>query len=266
MNPHRSRSSRHRSPRPNPGVSAFSLIEVLIAIFILGIGLLMIAAIFPVGGNWTRQSAEETVAQSVARSAVSLIQRRYAQSGDGSDTLANASGQIAQTLASLPGFTDIPPTERSFQFGASVPFPSQQPAQCTYFWTALVRKSPSPTSDGRSIDLYVLVFHKGSVEQIFSSPTSEVPGVRLGGELYIPTVSTIPAAQPDAVRVGEYALGEESGTIYRRIVSTSGQPAFQPPLVSDNDVLIDSNLLISPPADGTAASSLVYVYQTTLSF
>jgi len=242
------------------GASAFSLIEVLIAILILGIGLLMIAAIFPVGGNWTRQSAEETVAQSVARSAVSLIQRRYAQSGDGSDTLANASGQISQILTPLPGFTDIPSTERSFQFGANTPFPSQQPTLCTYFWTALVRKSPSLTSDGRSIDLYVLVFHKGSVEQIFSAPASEVPGVRLGGELYIPTMSTIPVTQPDAVRVGGYALGEESGTVYRRVVSTSGQPVFLPPLASDN------NLLISPPADGTAASSLVYVYQTTLSF
>ena len=39
---------------------AFSLMEVLLAVFILGIGLIMVATVFPVGADWTRQSTEDT--------------------------------------------------------------------------------------------------------------------------------------------------------------------------------------------------------------
>lgn len=51
----------------------FSLIEVLIAIAILGVGLVMVATIFPVAATWTRQAAEETVASQVALNAVNII-------------------------------------------------------------------------------------------------------------------------------------------------------------------------------------------------
>ena len=240
---------------------AFSLIEVLIAMMILGIGLLMIAAILPVGGNWTRQSTHETIAQSVAHSALSIIQRRYSQSGDGSNALANASSQALSTLVALPGFTDIPANERAYQFGSSSPFPAPHPAQCTCFWTALVRKPSTQIGEGRSIDLYLLIFHKGATEQLFSAPASEVPGIRTPGDAFVPTIATFPANQPNPVLPGEYALGEQSGTVYRCIITSGGQRAFQPPIDPG-----EINLLICPPADGTAGSALIYVYQTTLSF
>jgi prepilin-type N-terminal cleavage/methylation domain-containing protein len=241
--------------------AGFSLIEVLIAIMVLGIGLLMIAAIFPVGGNWTRQSTEETVAQSIAHTAVSLIQRRYGQTGDGAMALASASDQALSTLIALPGLTDFPAAERCYQFGSATPFPAQTPGQCAYFWTALVHKPAAEAGEGRSLDLYILVFHKGAVEQIFSAAATELPGIRASGDGFVPTVTAVPVTQANPVRPGEYALGEQSGTIYRRIVNSNAQADFQPQIG-----MKDSRLLIAPPADGTAVSPLVYVYQTTLSF
>ena len=45
---------------------AFSFVEILFAIMILGIGFIMIAAIFPVAINETALSGEETVASTIA--------------------------------------------------------------------------------------------------------------------------------------------------------------------------------------------------------
>ncbi len=184
--------SRLGSVSPRRGFSrrAFSLVEVLLAIMILGIGLIMVASVFPVGANWTRQSAEESVGQNIAQDALSVIQRHYGPGGDmyinmpngkqewylGSDYLlapgtANnfclntvlRGGTSAFTLQALPGFAApplglsnaayIPVTERAYQLGNQSPFPAVNPLICTYFWTALIRLDPSyfvPTVGGPS--------------------------------------------------------------------------------------------------------------------
>lgn len=54
----------------------FSLIEVLLAVFILGIGVLSIAALFPVGIAQQRQSVDDVVGSIVADSALSIIQAK----------------------------------------------------------------------------------------------------------------------------------------------------------------------------------------------
>ncbi len=60
----------------------FSLVEVLLAIFILGIGLIMVASVFPVGATWTRQATEESIAQTIAQNAYSVLQKHYGPGGN----------------------------------------------------------------------------------------------------------------------------------------------------------------------------------------
>jgi hypothetical protein len=201
----------------------------------------------------------------VARSAFSLIQQRYSQTGSGGNAIASRSDAALASMVALPGLADASPAiqqnERAYQFGASVPMPAQDPTQCAYFWTAIVRKPPAETGEGRSIDLYILVFHKGAIDQTFAASQNEFPGVRTPGDLYVPSLTAVQTMQSPVVRPGEYALGQQSGTVYRRIIDSNGQATYQPPLDP-----ADTTLLVAPPADGTTGSPLVYVYQTTLSF
>lgn len=54
--------------------SAFSFTEVLFAVIILGIGFIMIAAMFPVAIQQTKTTTEETIGSTIARGAVNYIQ------------------------------------------------------------------------------------------------------------------------------------------------------------------------------------------------
>ena len=61
------------------GVAArpgFSLVELMIATVILGIGLVMVATIFPVAVDQTREAVQMSIAQSVARSAEETLRLR----------------------------------------------------------------------------------------------------------------------------------------------------------------------------------------------
>jgi hypothetical protein len=58
-----------------PARRAFSFAEVMFAVAILGVGFIMIAAIFPVATEQTRNTADEAVAAALARSAVTTIQK-----------------------------------------------------------------------------------------------------------------------------------------------------------------------------------------------
>src|SRR5215218_4301657 len=66
-----------KSRLANPATAArrgFSFTEVLFAVMILGIGFIMVAAMFPVAIQQTRTTAEEGNAAAVARGAVKLIE------------------------------------------------------------------------------------------------------------------------------------------------------------------------------------------------
>src|SRR3712207_3189828 len=55
--------------------NGFSFAEVMFAVIILGIGFIMVAAIFPVAIQQTRMTVDETSAAAIARDAIALIQR-----------------------------------------------------------------------------------------------------------------------------------------------------------------------------------------------
>jgi hypothetical protein len=62
----------------------FSLAELLLAIFILGIGVISIAALFPAGITLQRQSNDDTLGPMVAESALAILRSRLSQEDFGS--------------------------------------------------------------------------------------------------------------------------------------------------------------------------------------
>lgn len=269
--------------------NGFSLIEVLLAVFILGIGLIMVGTIFPVAGNWTRQSTDDTISQTISQNALSVIQMHYASGGNLNGNVST----ITTALQGLPGFTNIPVSERTYSYGSSSPFPTQNPASATYYWTALARLQPNmTTSPTKMYDVYIFVFKKGEGSQTYyDTPLSasfvvpsgytEVPNVRdtavvtnpagydfhleptlIGGPsatgTYNASSGTVVGAVPD---IGYVGVGATSGTVFKQGVDvTAGTAVARPGIVPGEAVIF------APPADGTGNSPLVYVYQTTVSF
>jgi type II secretory pathway pseudopilin PulG len=230
-------------------IRAFSIIEVLLAVMILGIGLIMVATLFPVAASWTRESSTETVAQSVARSAMATLRQHYGPGGDQADALSSFS---SSTVAALPGITAIPLAERAYRFGA----PITDPATCTFFWTVLGRRSPAQPAEGHSVNIYVLVFCKSSLEQQFSEAAKMGS---TGDPLYVPRAAMVDVAT--LPRPGEYGIGQTTGSVFRVVLGGGLTSIANPPLSPT-----DAAIWVAPPADGTAASPLVSIYQTTLSF
>lgn len=62
-------SLRHRPRLRHPGRAAFSLIEMMIAIVILGFGLIMVASMFPIAWNRARVMSDEAGQDSIVRTA-----------------------------------------------------------------------------------------------------------------------------------------------------------------------------------------------------
>lgn len=71
-----------RSTRPSRG--GFSLVEMLLAVFILGIGVISIAALFPAGIALQRQATDDVVGPIVAKNALATIRSKLSQSDFGS--------------------------------------------------------------------------------------------------------------------------------------------------------------------------------------
>jgi type II secretory pathway pseudopilin PulG len=94
-------------PRPRGG---FTFTEVLFAVMILGIGFIMIAAMFPVAIRQTQDTVEEATAGSMARNAA-LILQRVATNANFPPTQF---GQVANYNGYFPNVTVTDPTHPSF--------------------------------------------------------------------------------------------------------------------------------------------------------
>ncbi len=70
--------SRHKGTkaRRRAGRRAFSLTEVLLAVFILGIGVIAVAALFPAGIAQQQQSADDVIGPIVANNALSILRTK----------------------------------------------------------------------------------------------------------------------------------------------------------------------------------------------
>ena len=311
--PYSPNSSRHQ-PRPpvtcnlspvtssRPRRAAFSLAEILIAIFVLSIGLIMIAAVFPVAAKWTAQDAQTSVAQVIAKNAVAQIQ--------------------AQGLIPAGGGAIGP---YCYNFGSPSPYPNANPAPYpatfttpppgTYYWSAYALPTTYaagssgvfPGTPSNAYTIYVFVFSKGDASNVFATPPS--PGtignatlapmnpypqnpatnpVSAYPQLYSGTIENViiaPVAPTPPMPIGSLGLDTVTGQVFREIVdpntnevTITGIPTStanpNPNLTSrsgDTIVYAPPAATATIPAGGGAptynfstSSPLVYVYVTTV--
>jgi hypothetical protein len=71
-----SRTLTHRPASPERTRAGFSFVEVLFAVMILGIGFIMLAAIFPVAIQQAQTSSDETTSAAIAWNALTTIQEK----------------------------------------------------------------------------------------------------------------------------------------------------------------------------------------------
>jgi len=80
-------------------------------------------------------------------------------------------------------------------------------------------------------------------------PTTNYPNT-----LQTPTWNPLP--------VGWMGVGMSSGTVFHQIVGGT-RPGFSLDVYGSGS---PEDIIYSPPADGTSASPLIYIYQTSLTF
>ena len=66
--------TNHQQQQHHP--LGFSLVEVLLAIFILGIGIISVVSLFPAGIAQQRQSVDDIIGPTVAQNAIATIRTR----------------------------------------------------------------------------------------------------------------------------------------------------------------------------------------------
>jgi hypothetical protein len=232
---------------------------------ILGIGLIMLATVFAVAGNWVRQSADESTGQMIGPTAAAAIQARYS---------AADMGAVTEAVTILPNLgTKMTWRMRTYAFGQPSPWPtpwrlsteyndgspvrSIPPAFC---WTALVRKQPGQVPGiSYRYDIFVFVCKKGDAVQTFGTASSAARAATdpkdAAGNYYLPVpVSDTFGNMPVGVR----GVAQSSGAVFRKLSTTD---ATVPMNSSDGVWYV-------PAADGTDSrlSPTVYVYTTTVSF
>ena len=279
--------------------AAFSLAEILIAIFVLSVGLIMIASVFPVAAKWTAQDAQTSVAQVIAKNAVEQIQ---------------AQGLIQ--LVPSGGF--IGPY--CYNFGNPSPYPNANPAPLpmafttpppgSYYWSALILpatytpgSSPNipayfgastagssgsfPGTQANQYAIFVFVFNKGDASNLFATPippptTTLVPMMPYQQnarytdsaypQLYWGTIDNIIVAPPGGASpmpIGSLGVDFTTGQVFREIVDPTTNEVtitgIPQSTASPNPALRTGDTIIyAPAANGQTSSPLVYVYVTTV--
>ncbi len=240
----------------------FTLIEIMFAIAILGVGLIMVAATFPIAIKWTTEDAQKTIGQTIAQSAVAYLYNNF-----GAGTIDAPPGTTAWIpLATLP----LP----AYELKSAIPYaqtvinpstPYVSNPYALYSWTAVIREDPITFANPSTVptwDVYIFVFNKGDINNIYggSSPLPTLsPGTIGGGSIPIDTIG-VDITSGQVVR----EIVDPTSGKYTAIGLTSGQ-------------ISGDSIVYAPPATGQitggttssnpqTASPTVYVYATTMKF
>jgi hypothetical protein len=195
-----------------PRRAAFSLAEILIAIFVLSIGLIMIAAVFPVAAKWTAQDAQTSIAQVIAKNAVATLQAQYSSYLSSKSTVPYAIGPFA------------------YSFGSSQPYPAPgnlapyptgpanlaTPPVGQYYWTAIICPAATTVSGTSGISsgagpangiftVAIFVFSKGDANDTFPTTAASLPsGSNASGANYPAPYTASPVPFPPPLPIAPY--------------------------------------------------------------
>ena len=266
------------------------MIEILFAIMILGLGLVMVAATFPVAIKWTRQDTNKTIGRLIATNALGIIETGYTPTAFSSVT-SSSPQPLSATLPSL--------IDRTYAFGTPSPYPDLPPAGWTppasgvsfqttnslYFWTALICQAPSQATTTQpavqpqpTYNLYILVFKKGNLTDTYTASTSGTPSLLGTGGVYSGTDTNgtandylVPVVYQGVLSdmpIGAQGIDLTTGAVFRTIINDStGTPQIWrsdvPLNASASAAPMTDPVAYSPPANGQTASPLIYIYTTT---
>ena len=256
------------------------MIEILFAIAILALGLLMIAAVFPVAIKWTQQDANKTIGQVIANNALGIIETKYTAATITAGLNSVSLSPLPYMGTSYGAGSLLTLNDRTYEFGGYSPYPapSVTPANTShYYWTALARLSPNQPTGGTSVDLYILVFYKGDYSYTYT-PTSYATAlpaptgstdtgargtVNEGGIPFVAytTQMTQSGTTAPPFPIGAIGIDDATGAVFRKIVNANTGDIVR----SDGGSTSDT-VLYCPPADNATASPLIYVYTTTVTF
>ncbi len=181
------RHSKFERARPR---RAFTLIELLMAMFILAIGLVAIASIFPVAGTLQQAAADATTARDVHNSVTAMLEARGLDETDlGASTYQNVSPVPQNMLADRwplatrchPQALDLDMNGIPNETGEDENFTARQ-----FYWVPLVRDKNATPAD-RDWQVFVFILRKAAnTDYPSKNPTSDyanpddpdsVPGV-----------------------------------------------------------------------------------------
>jgi prepilin-type N-terminal cleavage/methylation domain-containing protein len=157
----------------------FTLLEVMFAVMILGVGLIAVASIIPVAGAMQKRTIEEIEAQQVGRSARAYLQAR----GIDRVIFIDGSGEV-KLLTGAQTEQHCPLEDRSAP--ASLPLLQNGQANRDWYWRPLYRKDAT-TGD---VHVYVIVMRRTGVDapEPSASPDNKVS---LGGTLLVDKNQTV---------------------------------------------------------------------------
>jgi competence protein ComGC len=123
---------------------AFTFTEILFAVLILGIGFILIAAIFPVAIKQTQTSAEETTAATIAKGGVSYLVKYNTQSNWYTPSTATLPDGLVHPIGPTAIASEPVPTNTTLWplISGNLILPSDP----RYAWVAMYRQGLDPTT------------------------------------------------------------------------------------------------------------------------
>jgi len=199
----------------------FTLIELLMAMFIMSIGLVAVASIFPVSSYLQKQTFEETLTLQVKRNAESILYEMPIDAGAPGDDNVHAlsDSELSDyplSVRSYPlvidkdndGTDDVPFTERDL------------------YWVPLVQK------DGSQWRVFVFILVRNDRQTYENIGASELANAQDG--------NTVP-------KVGKLSASVEEGDDFNRDgttvtpITVSGNVVDGEPLIQPSDQILSSN-------------------------